>query len=149
MVDKQLHILLADDDMDDCLFFKEALEELPIPTRLTTVPNGEMLMQFLNETSQLPDILFLDLNMPRKNGYTCLLEIKKCEKLKALPVIALSTSFENELVNRVYKSGAQYYIKKPNNYSQLKHLIQNAMEFSAALHTGQPAKANFVILKEF
>ena len=64
---KQLNILLADDDTDDCIFFKEALDELLLPTHLITVHDGEQLMQLLtNETTELPDVLFLDLNMPRK-----------------------------------------------------------------------------------
>jgi len=74
---KQLNILLADDDIDDCIFFKEALEEFTIPSNLTTVNDGEQLMQILtDETNQLPNILFLDINMPRKNGFECLSEIK-------------------------------------------------------------------------
>ena len=75
---KQLNILLADDDLDDCLFFKEALEGMPVNTHLTAVHDGEQLMQLLaNEKIKLPDILFLDLNMPRKNGFECLTEIKQ------------------------------------------------------------------------
>ena len=66
-------ILLADDDKNDQLLFKEALEELPVTTHLASVENGEQLMQLLNDGKELlPDILFLDLNMPRKNGFTCL-----------------------------------------------------------------------------
>ena len=74
---KQMFILLADDDTDDCIFFKEALDELLLPTKLMTVHDGEQLMHLLaNESTELPDVLFLDLNMPRKNGFECLEEIK-------------------------------------------------------------------------
>ncbi len=83
---KQLNILLADDDTDDCVFFKRALKELAIPISLTTVHDGEQLMDFLaNKTNELPHVLFLDLNMPRKNGFECLSEIKSNEKLSQLP----------------------------------------------------------------
>jgi CheY-like chemotaxis protein len=58
-------------------FFKDALGELPLLTKLSTVANGEQLMEVLNQTELLPDLLFLDLNMPRKNGFDCLLEIKQ------------------------------------------------------------------------
>lgn len=93
-------MLLADDDEDDCLFFKDAIEELPVNASLQTVNDGEQLMRMLNTKSMsLPDILFLDLNMPRKTGYECLSEIKLSEKLKTLPVVIYSTSMDFDLVN--------------------------------------------------
>src|SRR5580698_1127062 len=95
-----LNIMLADDDPDDRYFFEEALRDFPLPTQLTVVHDGEQLIQLLtNEVNELPHILFLDLNMPRKNGFECLSEIKTSEKLKQLPVIVFSTSFEQEVVN--------------------------------------------------
>ena len=110
-----MKILLADDDIDDCIFFKEAVDELMLSTHLTIVHDGEQLMQLLtNETNELPDVLFLDLNMPRKNGFECLSEIKLNKKLKQLPVIIFSTSFEQEVVNRLYQNVAQYFIRKPS-----------------------------------
>ena len=87
-----LNILLADDDMDDRIFFDNALKEIPIATTLKTVSNGEQLMEWLFEkVTDLPDVLFLDLSMPRKTGFECLAEIKENEKLKALPVIMFTT----------------------------------------------------------
>ena len=142
---KELVILLADDDLDDCLLFKDALAELSFPSRLITVPNGEKLMQLLYDTVELPDLLFLDLNMPRKNGLECLLEIKQTEKFKKIPVITLSTSFEKDIVARIYQNGAQYYIRKPNNFSQLKHLLQSAIKLTTQVNVSQPLKENFVI----
>src|ERR1035437_5387665 len=125
---KQLNILLADDDTDDCIFFKEALGELLLSTNLTTVNDGEQLMKLLtNETNVLPDVLFLDLNMPRKNGFECLTEIKLSKKLKQLPVIVFSTSFEQEVVNQLYKNGAQYFIRKPSEFSQFKKIIEQTL----------------------
>jgi CheY-like chemotaxis protein len=85
---KPLNILLADDDLDDCIFFKEAVGELMLSANLKVVHDGEQLMQLLiSETSELPDVLFLDLNMPRKNGFECLTEIKLDPRLKQLPII--------------------------------------------------------------
>ena len=67
MNSKHLNLLLADDDTDDCIFFKAALEKLSLSTSLTTVHDGEQLMRLLlKETYELPHVLFLDLNMPRK-----------------------------------------------------------------------------------
>jgi CheY-like chemotaxis protein len=143
---KHLNILLADDDTDDCIFFKEALGELMLSTNLTTVNDGEQLMQLLtNETNELPHILFLDLNMPRKNGFECLSEIKQNEKLKELPVIIFSTSFEKEVVNLLYKNGAQYFIRKPSEFSQFKKIIQQSLVAISQKTISQPSRENFVI----
>jgi CheY-like chemotaxis protein len=146
MLLKQMNILLADDDTDDCMFFKEALEELFLPTDLTAVHDGEQLMQLLtSETTKLPHVLFLDLNMPRKNGFECLSEIKLNAKLNGIPVIIFSTSFEHETVNQLHKSGAHYYIRKPSQFSQFKSLIQQSLEFIAQALTDQPNRDNFVL----
>src|SRR5450759_3766148 len=94
---KQLNILLADDDTDDCFFFDKALRETPIATHLTIVHDGEQLMDYLSKNSEhLPDVLFLDLSMPRKTGFECLSEIKENKKLKDLPVVMFSTSFPQD-----------------------------------------------------
>ncbi len=134
METSQLQILLADDDKDDRFLFREALSELPIFTNLETVPDGEQLMNYLNEhTDKLPHVLFLDLNMPRKNGFECLSEIKHNEKLKELPVIMFSTSYprdmhyEQDIINMLCKIGAKDYVRKPSNFKELKEVIHNIL----------------------
>ena len=124
----ELNILLADDDTDDCLFFKEALAEIAATINFTAVHNGEQLMQLLtDETYKLPHILFLDLNMPRKNGFECLTEIKQNKKLKDLPVVIFSTSFEQDKISILFKTGADVYIRKPGNFAQLVQVINHAL----------------------
>jgi len=129
-----LNILLADDDVDDRSFFEKALKEIPIASHLTTVSNGEELMAYLVDNCQrLPDVLFLDLSMPRKTGFECLVEIKEDEKLEHLPVIMFSTSFtkgidlEDKLMNTLLKIGAQEYIRKPSGFEQLKQVIHQTL----------------------
>ena len=135
MISAKLNILLADDDKDDCLFFKEALEELELSSQLTTVHDGEQLMHhLLAKTNQLPHVLFLDLNMPRKNGFTCLEEIKRSVRLKALPVIIFSTSYDEHIADQLFKNGAQYYICKPTHFSQLKKVLQQAITLTMQSH---------------
>lgn len=142
-----INILLADDDKDDCLFFKEALEELEVAAQLTLVADGQQLMHRLrSDTDRLPDVLFLDLNMPRKNGMECLAEIKQSEKLRQLPIIIFSTSYEQEIVNLLYKSGAQHYIRKPNSFTQLAAVIKQALTFVPVPKERLPiSQANFVL----
>ena len=129
---KKLNILLADDDIDDCNFFKEALEALPITTELKTVHDGDELLNYLAEnTTQLPHVLFLDINMPRKNGFECLAEIKHNEKLKDLPVVMFSTSKALDKINILFKTGADVYIHKPSNFSELVQVIHHALPMAA------------------
>ena len=124
----QLNVLLADDDLDDYTFFKTALDELPLSTNLKAVQDGQQLMDLLSdETYDLPNVLFLDINMPRKNGFECLYEIKRSERLKDLPVIMFSTSNSRDNMASAFKSGAHVYIRKPGNFQQLKELIYHAL----------------------
>ncbi len=149
------HVLLADDDVDDIYFFKQALEAFPITTKLATLQNGELLMSKLMELySNLPDIVFLDLNMPRKNGFECLAEIKKNKIFMQLPVIIFSTSYEMGVVNSLYENGAQYYIRKPADIKLYKKIILHALtlivnnQSSINVKIMQPARADFVLTIE-
>ena len=121
----QLNILLADDDKDDRLLFEEALKELHVSANLTTVQNGLELMELLTKEKKLLwDLLFLDLNMPKKDGLACLLEIKDNTDLQSLTVIIFSTSFELDTVNLLHKHGAAFYFRKPPSFRQLKNGIE-------------------------
>lgn len=142
----KLSILLADDDLDDCVFFKKALDADQLTTHLTTVPDGEHLMRLLSDdTLELPDILFLDLNMPRKNGFECLAEIKENERLKKLPIVVFSTSFEQEVVNQLYRSGARYFIRKPAEFPRFQKIIIQTILLIRKDPDFYPAMEHFVI----
>ena len=128
MISENINLLLADDDMDDCQLFKDALAELPHQVGLTVVHDGEQLMQLLTtESDQNFNALFLDLNMPRKNGFACLEEIKSNKKLKSLFVIIFSTSSNTDIIELLYKNGAQHYICKPPSFTELKTVILQAL----------------------
>lgn len=87
------NLLLADDDPDDCTFFEDALKASLVPATVHIVNDGLELMQYLKgPEDKLPEMLFLDLNMPKKSGFECLDEIKSNETFKHLPVIIFSTS---------------------------------------------------------
>jgi CheY-like chemotaxis protein len=143
----KLNLLLADDDEDDCAFFKEALDELLLSVSLVTVNDGVQLMDFLsnNPLKSLPDILFLDLNMPRKSGFECLSEIKRIDKLRHLSVIIFSTSLDINMVDLMYEKGATYYIQKPGEFSKLKKVIANALSISSENNFKQPVRDYFIL----
>ncbi|HVD96594.1 MAG TPA: response regulator [Cytophagaceae bacterium] len=140
-----IHLLLADDDEDDCLFFQEALDELALDIKFKAVHNGEQLIQYLQEATELPTVLFLDVNMPRKNGLEALKEIKQQERLMHLPVIIYSTSFDIETINALYIHGAQFYIRKPTDFKKLKQLIHHALDQVLEAYGMQPPRERFVL----
>ena len=149
----QLNILLAEDDQDDRDFFDEALKEILIPVHLTTVYDGEQLMNYLYKNSEhLPNVIFLDLNMPRKNGFECLCEIKENEKLKGLLVVMFSTSFprdcqyEEDMINRLLKIGAYDFIRKSDNLAQLKQFIHQVINRVAEKESFNEQENNLLLM---
>ena len=126
-----LHIMLADDDEDDRLFFKEAFEEVKIKYEISTFNDGEQLMQYLNEPGNpLPDIIFLDLNMPRKSGMECLKEIRRDDRLKRISVAIYSTSSSEQDIEDTFVAGANVYIKKPNDFNMLKKVLSDVVHIN-------------------
>jgi len=140
------NLLLADDDEDDCAFFKDALDDLRLSVSFNTVADGVELMEYLSDNSpgNLPDILFLDLNMPRKSGFECLSEIKLIDKLKNLSVIIFSTSLDMNVVDLLYEKGAIFYIQKPGDFSKLKKVILDALTITRNM-AEQPTRDNFIL----
>jgi CheY-like chemotaxis protein len=138
-------VLLADDDNDDRFFFARALSELPIPTQLSTIEDGEQLMNYLTENhNMLPDIVFVDLNMPKKNGIECLSEIKSTEKLKLLPVVIISTSVLDDVADLIYEGGAHYYVRK-TNVADLKKSLLHVLTLLVKNKFFRPARNKFVL----
>ena len=118
------NIFLTDDDCDDCLLFSEVVEELfSKNAKLTITSDGAKLMKVLDETVPAPEVIFLDLNLPLKNGFECLDEIRVNPKLKNIPIIIISTSSNSDIVDKTYQHGANYYICKPTSYGLLKKTI--------------------------
>ncbi|MEL1252431.1 response regulator [Flavobacterium sp. DGU38] len=141
-----LHILLADDDEDDRLFFKDAFEEVKVQTKVEFVFDGLQLMEHLNNPdNKLPDILFLDLNMPKKTGKECLIEIKKTERLKNLIIAIYSTSSSDEDIEDTFVEGANIYIKKPSDFNALKKIINEVITLNWHYHTSGLNRDNFLL----
>jgi DNA-binding response OmpR family regulator len=113
-------IILADDDPDDRLLFKDAVVEINNGIAMYSLQGGVELMAHLNDpTNPLPDLIFLDLNMPRKNGFECLEEIRNNERLKNLCIIIYSTSTQFKDILDTLNKGANLYFTKPYNFQDL------------------------------
>jgi CheY-like chemotaxis protein len=124
---KPLHILLADDDEGDRLLFTEAFSALDIKTAVRTVNNGMELMSELKNNGDPPHLIFLDLNMPLKNGIECLKEIRSDEKLKNISIAIYSTSDNIKDIEEAFRNGANVYITKPNHFNLLKQVLAKAV----------------------
>lgn len=133
---KPLRILLADDDEDDRMFFSEAIGELKMTNELTLFEDGKDLMNYLvDPESELPHILFLDLNMPYKNGLECLKEIRADQRFKEVSIAIYSTSSSESDIEDTFIEGANIYIKKPNDFSELKRVIKEVLQVNWQFHT--------------
>jgi CheY-like chemotaxis protein len=131
-------ILLADDDESDRLLFKEAFGELKIKSVVHNVNNGMELMNYLTEKDAvLPHIIFLDLNMPLKNGLECLKEIRSNKKFAAIPIAIYSTSVSQNDIEETFLNGANVYIKKPSDFSTLKQLLGKVVS-TVRMYRDQP-----------
>jgi len=119
--------MIIDDDADDRMFFKEALKEM-LPSSACLEANGGIeALQQLRNTEQLPDFIFLDINMPRMDGRECLKELKRDAELKNIIVIMYSTSFTVESIDEFYKLGASSYLNKPTDMNKLPEQILEAI----------------------
>ncbi|MBC8153136.1 MAG: response regulator [Bacteroidetes bacterium] len=117
-------ILIADDDADDRMFLEEALHKNGYKHTIEFVEDGEELITRLKHPDfPMPNLLMLDLNMPRKNGFQALQEIKDDPRLRRLPVIIMTTSSADEDVARSYDLGVNSFITKPFNFSRLIEMI--------------------------
>lgn len=142
----ELHVLLADDDDDDRLFFRDAIKEAKVKTVLNVVNDGVELMDYLNSyDSRLPNLLFLDLNMPRKSGMECLTEIRSNHKLKDLCIAIYSTSGLEKDIEDTFVKGANIYIKKPSDFEELKNILDKVININWQYHTSGFNKENFLL----
>ncbi|CAM3760004.1 response regulator [Flavobacterium chungbukense] len=121
-------IYLADDDEDDRILFLDAVEELNLPLNVVQTTDGNELLNTLHNADHLPEIIFLDINMPCKNGFECLKEIRSASgDLKKVKVIMLSTSSSAIHIKISYKLGADFYAVKPGSYQGLKDLLEKLL----------------------
>lgn len=125
-------ILMADDDADDRVMTKEALEESKLTNEFRVVENGEELLDYLRRrgpyadpaSSPRPGVILLDLNMPRMDGREALKEIKADPELRRIPVVVLTTSKAEEDIYRTYDLGANSYIMKPVTFDGLVEVMR-------------------------
>lgn len=121
---RSVSIFIADDDPDDCQLIKDAMKESRLSNELIFVRDGEELMNSLRNSTELPGLILLDLNMPRKDGREALAEIKSDPRLKQIPVVVLTTSKAEEDIFRSYNLGVNSFISKPVSFNSLVEVMR-------------------------
>ena len=141
-----INILIADDDSDDVKLIAEGLQDILPSCNCINVRDGIATLKFLKDNVQ-PDLVFLDLNMPLKNGIDCLKEISGQNLLSDTPIVIYSTSKNPEDIDAAYKYGAKFYIVKPASFTELKRIIKRAISILGKPLAERVDKANFVLME--
>ncbi len=139
-----LIIFLADADADDRAMFEEVITEIDSSIQLTCAEDGMKLLQLLNSKMPLPHLIFLDLNMPNKNGKECLDEIRRVERLKDIPIIIYSTSSSPKDINDTFDKGANLYVRKPSSFKELRSITKDVLALDWEQYKPYNAKSIFV-----
>lgn len=140
-----IDILLIDDDAEDRNTFNDAISELKIRTNLTMLEDGRNLVPYLEGLKKLPELLFLDLNMPFKSGIECLAEIRQHELLHDLSVAIYSTSASQKDIEDTFALGANVYIRKPANFEKLKKVLNDVINMNFQFYNSGLNRDTFLL----
>jgi len=144
MSKKPLHILLVDDDADDRFLFQEALQEIAPDAKLSLIDGCDTFLKLSKHVSNMPDMILLDLNMPGKNGFECLDEIKNIFHLGNIPLLIYSTTANPDQVKKTYNKGATLYMQKPTSFEGIKKLMKKVLLINLKDHMPQAVESNMV-----
>lgn len=133
-------LFYAEDDEDDVFLFQSILNDMDIKHELVVAENGEELMYYLNNPPPSPNVVFIDLNMPVKNGMDSLKEIRGDVKLGKVPVVILSTSSDAAAIEKAKRLGADMYIVKPTNYGKMKEFLRECLDIDWLNFRNDPYK---------
>lgn len=114
------NVLLTDDDLDDQEFFKGALKEIDETINCRIAHNGKETLEILRTSEELPDVLFLDLNMPLMNGFECLSKLRNDIRFAMLPVVIFTTSRNPTDAMATHQLGANVFLSKPSSLTELR-----------------------------
>lgn len=123
MVEDEIHeVIIADDDQDDFELLSEAISDLSLKIVIKRAENGEVLLKVLRE--KIPNLLFLDIHMPCKDGRDCIREIRTNEKFDNLPIIIYTGSKDYHTIEYCFVNKTDLFVNKPHNYSQITEIVK-------------------------
>jgi CheY-like chemotaxis protein len=127
MLSNKGQILVVDDDSDDIQLFCEAMEEIAPGITCSSADNGVEALRLMQKSERIPDIIFLDINMPVMNGWAFLQKVKSIEAYRNIPVVMYSTSSEDDDLKRALSLGAYGLVTKPEKFSELIKTLEKVL----------------------
>lgn len=141
-----LTVYLVDDDEDDRNFFEEALSEISLNTEIHSFSNGvDLMAHLLGISEKLPDVLFVDLNMPLMNGEECIEDVRSEQQFNDIPIVVYSTVCDEVQLQKLKSIGANGYLPKPNTFAGLKQKLRNALDSMTNDNSSENIQAPFII----
>lgn len=145
MYPDRLHIILTEDDDDDRMIFQEAFEAVKLKHTLQLFEDGTGLLEYLDNTEELPHIIFLDLNMPVKTGLECLREIRSNSRLRDVAIAIYSTSGNDSTIEETFIAGANIYIRKTKDFASLKKILADIIHINWQYVTDGLNRENYML----
>lgn len=138
-----LNVLLVDDDSEESYLFNEALEHGHLNIRLSRANDGNDLIAYLLN-KPAPDLVFMDINMPYKDGLEALTEIRSNPKFNTLPLIIYSTTKNEDSINACYEKGANMFVIKPNDFDEMVQVVRKVCTYDWK-NAAKPSREDFVV----
>lgn len=146
MTERTIHILLVDDNPNEHFFFKHALTQVSRPIRFDALEGGIELLEYIRDDQKpQPDIIFLDINMPLKNGKECLSALRADRRFDGVPIVMYSTSDAQRDIDDTYDLGADLYVRKPNGMEALRAMISSVIFLYDKNELKQAGKEKFLL----
>lgn len=142
-IEKEWTVFLVDDDRDDRDLFIDALQESDYHVKVKTFKTGTEILEKLEISSRLPDMIFVDLYMPEMDGEYCLREVRKRKRYKHTPIIIYSNVFDLSRIELLFELGANRYLQKPKTFSALKTALSRIIVSVSKNPTGGQAIINY------
>ena len=138
------HVFFASGSPSDILLFQQVITELPYLVHPAIASDDEDILKTLDELSDIPDLIILDLDLTNKNGLECLFEIKANKKFESLPIVIYGTTAYPATINQLHQGGAHLYVHISKN-SEFKTLIQHVLSVNWKEKIAQPPREEFVL----
>ena len=142
-LEEELHVLMAEGDKDDFDILADAIEKVPVKVILTRAENGDVLMKLIHD--KIPDLLFLDIILPYRDGRDCIREIRSDKKFDNLPIIVYTSIKDLDTIEFCYRWGTNLIVHKPQTYSEIADIIRKIFSVNWKKMQYYPSRNEFVL----